>query len=104
MFKTYSFQKMLKQRRLKLAIAGRHRQQFATSEPFGCAAFVDIDMRRVSADNRFVRLRHRLQTEYVCAGPAEHKENLYVITKVFAKFGDRAGGERIVTIGDDVAL
>src|SRR3569832_1494107 len=87
----------------ELAIWSGNRNLLAAGELFRRSTFVNVYVRSISAEDRVMRVRDRLQTEHVRARAAKDKIDRDV-AEVFLKQLHRACGYRIAAIRDHVTI
>ena len=86
-----------------LSVRRRDREQLASDVLFGGPAFGSVDMRRLGADHRLVRLHHTLKTEHVRRRPAEHEKYFRLPTQLGGDPGNGVARVWIAAVRGNVA-
>jgi len=88
----------------KLALQGGNRDELASGKPFGCAAFVGIDVGGLAADHGLIRFGERLEAEAIRRGAIENKKDIDAGAEVLLEFADRRLGVAVIPIADGMTL
>src|SRR5690348_15990143 len=88
----------------KLAIGSRDRDQLASREFLGSAAFVGINMSRLRADYGVEGTRERGEAEYIRGRTVEHEKYLDIGSKMFFELLYRRLGMGVIAIAHDMAM
>src|SRR5882672_3242601 len=103
-FKTNLMKQRLNLFHSDLSVRRAHGKEFAASELFRRATFIDVNVCRLSANDCVVRLGRGFQAQHVRSRASENEKNFRVSTKLLAKKLYGARRVMIVAVGDDVAV